>query len=71
LACEDFGRKARKRVPRIAALCAGSANAALRQKDRKAASFYDGREYSITVLETEMNGRKYYYYYFVAFMTGP
>ena len=26
-------------------LCAGSADAALRQKDRKAASFYVGREY--------------------------
>jgi len=27
-------------------LCAGSADEALRQKDRKAASFYAGREYN-------------------------
>jgi hypothetical protein len=45
MTCEDFWRKARKQVPRIAELCAGSADTALRQKDRKATSFYTGREY--------------------------
>jgi hypothetical protein len=45
MTCEDFWRKARKQVPCIAILCAGSADAALRQKDRKAASFYDIRQY--------------------------
>ena len=48
MTCEDFCRKARKQVPRIASLCAGSADAALRQKDRKAASFYSVQEHSST-----------------------
>jgi len=45
LPCEDFWRKARKQNPRIVELCAGSADVALRQKDRKATSFYARREY--------------------------
>ena len=46
LTCEDLWRKARKQVPRIAELCAEPVDAALCQKDRKAASFYAGREYN-------------------------
>ena len=52
MTCEDFWCKARKQVPRIAELCVGSADAALRQKDRKATSFYPGREYHHARLRT-------------------
>jgi len=42
---ELFGARQGKQVPRIAELCVEPADAALRQKDRKATSFYPGREY--------------------------
>jgi antirestriction protein ArdC len=55
MACEDFWRKARKQVPRIAELCAGSADAALRQKDRKTTLFYLLREYTFHAAENRVS----------------
>ena len=56
MTCEDFWRQARKQVPRVAELSAGSADDTWRQKDRKATSFYTGREYLYARLRSK-NGR--------------
>jgi hypothetical protein len=50
MACEDVWWKARKQNPRIATLCAGSADVALSQKDRKTTSFYAAHGYNTRIV---------------------
>ena len=49
MTCRDVWRKARKQVQRIAALCTGSVDAALRQTDRETTSFYAACKYKVAV----------------------